>query len=306
MNETQKDHRKCGTIGILGRPNAGKSTLLNAFIGRKIVGISRKPETTSHRILGVLTEGNTQLLLLDTPGLLPEQQKSLRSRRSQGHAGTATMDADIILYLIDARNLDLTKDIKTLQKVIDKKKQQVKVVIVLSKADTLKNHILMTRAQQTHEWLRDHWPDHHHFYQPPHQKSLPIFLSAKQKQSVQQLKELLITLAPTHPFLFSPDTITDKSDTFIAAELITEQIFRHTGAEIPYQTHIEVSERNRKPGIITLDCTIGITKKSHKGIILGQHGDMIKSIREKSEEGLQNYFKCRVKLHLWVKLIKQG
>lgn len=289
---------RCGTIAILGRPNAGKSTLLNALVGTKIVGISRKPETTRHQILGVHTLNEAQLIFLDTPGLLTGQASSLVSRHGQNHAERAASEADLTVYLVDSSEINLSRESDPMAKVVAKKRSSSGFLVALSKVDRLKKAEILCRKELLTTWLAS-----------PERSQLksalttdPLTISAKNKTHITQLREHLATYLPERHFMFPPQTLTNRSDEFVVAEMIREQIFRRTSEEIPYHTYVTATIKTGNKDKLKVHATIHVTKKSHKGMMIGKNGQALRAIREQSEVTLKQYFGRHIHLHLWVKV----
>ena len=289
---------RCGTIAILGRPNAGKSTLLNALVGAKIVGISRKPETTRHQILGVHTLHEAQLVFLDTPGLLTGKATSLVSRHGQNHAERAASEADLTVYLVDSSDMNLDRESELMAKVVAKKRSSSGFLVALSKVDRLKKAQVLSHKKLLTTWLDS--PDRTHLKSAL--TTEPLAISAKNKTHITELRQQLATYLPEGHFLFPPQTLTNRSDEFVVAEMIREQIFRRTSEEIPYHTYVTATIKTGSKGKLRVHATIHVAKKSHKGMMIGKNGQALRTIREQSEVTLKQYFGRHIHLHLWVKV----
>lgn len=308
---------RCGSIAIVGKPNAGKSTLVNAIIGRKIVGIAGRPETTRHQILGVHTMDLAQLILLDTPGLRPGESLGAISQYTQKHAARAASEADLLVYLVDCTQVEQMAQQTELMRVVMKHKQPTSpVVVVLAKTDKLKQALLPSRAQRLAAWLTTlEWSEAAFYQSSPGDVGLPCYqfaqtpaappifaLSAKRKPEVGAFKRLLAQALPEQEPVFPLGTITNCSDEFIAAELIREQIVRKTAEELPYQTFVTVMIGRKEHGRLVIHGTIVVTKKSHKGMMIGRKGQLLKQIREGSTVTLRQYFGREIAVRLWVKV----
>lgn len=312
---------RCGSIAIVGRPNAGKSTLVNAIIGMKIVGIAGRPETTRHQIMGVHTMDSAQLILLDTPGLRAGENLGVISQYTQKHAARAASGADLLVYLVDCMQVEqIDQQTELVRVVMQHKRPAVPVLVVLAKTDKLKQVMLPGRAELLATWLTTLKLPAAMFYQrPAGVVSLPCYqfasvpaappifaMSAKRKPEVAAFKRLLAQALPEQEPVFPPGTITNCSDEFIAAELIREHIVRKTAEELPYQTFVTVmigrQSRQPAPGRLVIHGTIVVTKKSHKGMIIGRKGQLLKQIREGSTATLRQYFGRGITLRLWVKV----
>lgn len=323
---TKDEWTRCGSIAILGRPNAGKSTLVNALVGAKIAGISKRPETTRHGILGIFTTKHAQLIFIDTPGLLAGAQKSLISIHTQKHAARAASEADLIIYLFDSTHLALTQQTPLIHTILQSKRDKTPLILALSKTDKLKKHLIRQTATKLESWicdvitLTDPLPDFGHLNHPllssmtpQSSQSLtsspsltpPVIhtVSAKNKSCIEALRAQLALQIPYGAFIFGPHTLTDRSDEFVAAEMIKEQIFRKTAEEIPYHTFVTVVISSDKThNKILIMGTIHVTKKSHKPMMIGKQGQHLKQIREDSEKNLRHYFQVPLRLQLWVKV----
>lgn len=310
----------------MGQPNAGKSTLVNAMIGAKIIGISRRPETTRQQIIGICTTDHAQLIFMDTPGLLTGIQTTAISQSTQQHAARAASEADLLIYLFDCTKLALAHQAELLHTVIHHKRPTTPILFALSKTDKLKRPVVRAQAQQVATWIHQqplpqmatHQHDQHD--QSPstplptsdllrfgtESATTPIFgLSAKNKYCVSAFKHQLISYLPVRSFLFPANILTNCSDEFIAAEMIREQIFRKTADEIPYQTYVTttIKTQSRPKPTTIIHGTIHVTKKSHKGMIIGKQGQTLRRIREDTEPTLRQYFTGRIALRLWVKVV---
>ena len=319
----QQPQQRCGSIAIVGQPNAGKSTLVNAMIGAKIIGISRRPETTRQQIIGICTTNHAQLIFMDTPGLLTGTQTTAISQSTQQHATRTASEADLLIYLFDCTKLALAHQTELLHTVIHHKRPTTPILFALSKTDRLKRPVVWAQAQQVATWIHQQPMPQvttHQYDQAPstplptsallkfaaESTTTPIFgLSAKNKHCVSAFKHQLISYLPQRSFLFPANILTNCSDEFIAAEMIREQIFRKTADEIPYQTYVTttIKTQSRPQPTTIIHGTIHVAKKSHKGMIIGKQGQTLRRIREDTEPTLKQYFTGRIVLRLWVKVV---
>ncbi len=283
-------HRS-GVVAIIGPPNAGKSTLLNHFLGQKIAIVTPKPQTTRNRILGVLTGDSYQVLLLDTPGL--HKPKELLNREMVRIALDTLAEADVVLFLADA-TVSGPKQLEKLGEEFSDYLDQVTcpVVLALNKMDQLEKSQLLP--------LMDWYRTFYHFA-----ALLPI--SALNGYGTAQLVSELVSLLPEGPQYYPEDMPTDSTERFIAAEIIREKVFMLTREEVPYSTAVVIDSfqesENEKP--IVIHATILVEQPSQKGIIIGKKGSMLAKIRMKAIPELEEMLDHRVTLRLWVKVKKK-
>ncbi len=277
---------KSGFVTIAGPPNAGKSTLLNRFIGEKISITSKKPQTTRNRILGVLHRPAAQLIFYDTPGVFEAKDKL--NIRIVDEALSAVGDADLILVVVDAAVADPNAERFLIKRV---QRQTPPVILALNKIDRVEKPALLE--------LIDKWSVIHAF-----EAVVPI--SAKDGTQVEELIKAMEGVLPQGPPYFPEDTLTDVPERFIVAELIREQVFRLTGEEIPYATAVTVeSFKEEKNGrLIKIDANIHLERDSQKGIIIGKNGSKLKQIGTRSREQIQRLLGAKVYLKLFVKIQK--
>lgn len=293
---------KCGFVALLGKPNAGKSTLLNACIGQKIAGVSTKPQTTRNKILGIDTIADSQIIYLDTPGIHSSHQ-SVRINQIMNQAAWSVLEeADYVCYLIDAKVGVTDDDILFLREIL--KKSEVPVEVFLSKTDSIKKIVVEKKLKQTEEILKDlelyissldkkenHLVD-----------TVPSLISAKRPANIKSLRDKLANSLPEGPFLFGEDELTDKSQKFVASEMIREQVFRQLGDEIPYGITVVVDSIEFRKNIHFLDATIVVEREAHKPIVIGAKGARIKKLGENSRDTLERHFETQVMLNLFVKV----
>lgn len=275
---------KAGFIALIGRPNVGKSTLMNRLLGRKLSIISPKPQTTRDRILGIKTLPHAQLLFLDTPGI--HRAQALFNREMVKAALKAAAEADLILWMVDAAD-PFTDDDQLILEALPKAK--VPLLLAINKVDLVKKETLLPLIKRFSQML-------------PFKEIVPI--SATEGNNVARLEELLITYLPEgHPF-YPEDQLTDRSERFLIAELIREKVYQFCHQEIPYAVAVEVEsfkERNERP-IIEIQATIYVERDSQKGIVIGAGGRMLKKIGEIARQEIEAFLGPQVFLHLWVKV----
>jgi len=276
----------CGYAAIVGRPNVGKSTLLNHLLGQKLSITSRKPQTTRHNILGIKTEGDYQLVFVDTPGI-NQHQAGAMGRYLKRTALTAMRDVDLILFVVD-RDLWTGADAAVAAEV---GRARAPVVVVLNKVDKLDAaDALLPRIAALAEIL-------------PSAEFLPV--SALSGSNLDRLEAVIKAHMPVGPFCFAEDQYTDRSMRFLAAEIVREKITRQLGAELPYSTAIEIEEFRDDGGICHIGALILVEREGQKKIIIGDAGQRIKKIGEQARHDIEALVDKRVMLRLWVK-VKRG
>ena len=277
---------KSGYVAIAGPPNAGKSTLLNRILGQKISITSKKPQTTRHRILGVLHRPDFQIVFFDTPGMFEAQDKL--NVRIVDAALSAVGDADLILVVIDVSHPE-SKAERFLVKQL--KSQNRPAILALNKIDLIdKNLVLESIAK---------WSSLHDF-----RDIMPI--SARHGIQVEELISALGAILPCGPPYFPEETLTDVTERFIAAELIREQVFRLTGEEIPYASVVTIDTFNVKKNgrLVNIDATIHLERDSQKGIVIGKNGSKLKQLGIRSREQIELMLGCKIYLKLFVRVQK--
>jgi GTPase len=279
------DDFRCGTIALIGRPNAGKSTLLNRLVAEKLAITSPKPQTTRHRLLGILNLAGVQLLFLDTPGVL-EPKDPLNLTLVQA-ALSSLAEADVVVWLVEPRAPDL-RDQALLPQVraLDKP-----LIIALNKIDLLAKPRLLPIMAAYHE----------HFPEAP-----VVPLSALLGDGLPALVAEIVQRLPKAPPLFPEEQLTDRTERFLVAEIIRERLFHHTGEEIPYALAVEVEEfdESRRPELVRIRVVIYVEKTSQKGIVIGKGGRLLKQVGQEAREEAERLLQARVFLDLWVKVWK--
>jgi len=274
---------RCGYVAIVGRPNVGKSTLLNHILGQKLAITSRKPQTTRHNMLGIKTEGEIQAVYVDTPGLHKHNDKAL-NRYMNRSATTALKDVDVVVFVVD-RMRWTDEDQLVLEKV-----QHVKcpILLAVNKADRLEDK---SELLPHLNWLAE---------QLPQAEIVPI--SALQGQNLDTLEKLVGERLPESEHFYPEDQITDRSSRFLAAELIREKIMRQLGAELPYQITVEIEEFKQEGRILHIHGLILVERDGQKKIIIGDKGERIKRIGADARKDMETMFDSKVMLNLWVKV----
>ncbi|MBH3338710.1 MULTISPECIES: GTPase Era [unclassified Pseudomonas] len=283
MAMTDAPMTRCGYVAIVGRPNVGKSTLLNHILGQKLAITSRKPQTTRHNMLGIKTEGEVQAVYVDTPGLHKHNDKAL-NRYMNRSASTALKDVDVVVFVVD-RMRWTDEDQLVLEKV-----QHVKcpILLAVNKADRLEDK---SELLPHLNWLAE---------QLPQAEIVPI--SALQGQNLDTLEKLVGERLPESEHFYPEDQITDRSSRFLAAELIREKIMRQLGAELPYQITVEIEEFKQEGRILHIHGLILVERDGQKKIIIGDKGERIKRIGADARKDMETMFDSKVMLNLWVKV----
>ncbi|TBR43420.1 GTPase Era [Marinomonas agarivorans] len=272
-----------GYIAIVGRPNVGKSTLMNHILGQKLSITSRKPQTTRQQILGVKTEGQTQAIYVDTPGLHLGETKAI-NRFMNKTAASALVDVDIVLFVIDAERWT-QEDESVLLKV---KQASCPVILVVNKVDKLveKDELLPKLSELS---------DKMNFAQ-----IVPI--SALRGKNLDRLENLIEGMLPEGEQFYPEDQITDRSSRFLAAEIVREKITRQLGQEVPYEVAVQVEEFSYEGSTLHISALILVERNGQKRIIIGEKGEKIKLIGKESRIDMENLFQYKVMLNLWVKV----
>jgi len=274
---------KAGYVNIIGNPNVGKSTLMNAFIGEKLSIITAKAQTTRHRILGIVNGEDFQVILSDTPGIIKpayELQDSMMK-----FVKSAFEDADILIYMVEIGEKAL-KDTSFLEKL---KESKIPVLLLLNKIDA--------SDQQTLEEQTQYWQE-----QLPSAEIHPI--SALRNFNVKEVFERILELLPEAPPYFPKDQLTDKPERFFVNEIIREKILEHYKKEIPYSVEIETEEFLEDEKIIRIRSIIMVERESQKGIIIGHKGAALKRVGVASRKDLEKFFDKQVYIELYVKVNK--
>jgi len=277
---------RCGYVAIVGRPNVGKSTLLNHLMGFKLSITSRKPQTTRHNVLGILTESKSQIVFVDTPGMHSQQDKAL-NRYMNKAAGTAVRDVDAIVFVVD-RDKWSDGDELVAGRVFG---SNIPVIVAVNKMDRIEDKKSLLPYLET---LSKRFP-----------QAEIVPMAALQGQNLDQLKNLIERYLPQNPFFYPEDQVTDRSQRFIASEIVREKITRQLGDELPYEITVEIEEWRREGAVIHISALILVERKGQKKILIGDAGQRIKKIGQQARLDMENLFESKVMLNLWVK-VKAG
>ncbi len=276
---------KSAFVAIVGKPNVGKSSLLNLLVGEKIAIISDKPQTTRTRITGVLTEGEVQLVFIDTPGL--HKPKNKLGDYMVKQVTDSVGDVDCAIFVTDP----LGEVTEAEQQLIENIRQlHLPAILVINKIDTLTNKEDMVKKMVAISEMY------------PFEQVVPI--SVREKDGTDLLLSLIQEQAQEGPHFFPNDALTDQPEKVIAAEIIREKVLRNMRDEIPHGTAVVIERMRERPDkeIMDIDATILCEKSSHKGMIIGKQGSMLKKIASQSREELENFLEVRVNLQCWVKV----
>ncbi|MBQ8281011.1 MAG: GTPase Era [Lachnospiraceae bacterium] len=277
---------KSGFVTLIGRPNVGKSTLMNRLIGQKIAITSSKPQTTRNRIQTVYTDDDKQVIFLDTPGI--HKAKNKLGEYMVSTAERTLSEVDVILWLVEPENYIGAGE----QHIIEMlKKTSTPVILVINKIDKVKkDDILVNIGTYSKEM--------------DYAEIVPV--SALSGDNVETLLDVIGKYLPEGPMYYDEDTITDQPERQICAELIREKALRFLSEEIPHGIAVTIEQMKERPGgrLIDIDATIICERDSHKGIIIGKKGDMLKKIGTKAREEMEGLLGCKVNLKLWVKVKK--
>ena len=273
---------KSGFISIMGRPNAGKSTLLNAVLGEKIAAVSSKPQTTRTQIMGVLTHDDCQFVFVDTPGIHKPKNKLGKFMMKEVEAGSD--EADVVLYIVDASVFNFERETEVLDTI-----KSENIMLVINKTDKVeKENILPIIAQLS---------QHRNFIE-----IIPI--SALKKDGLDTLLEIIKEKLPEDPKFFPDDTLADQPEKQIVAEFIREKLMRNLNDEIPFGIAVttDLMKYDEEKDLTKITATIYCERDSHKAIIIGKKGEMLKKIGSQARHDLEKFTRSKVFLELWVKV----
>lgn len=283
MIEEQKLDTFCGYVAIVGRPNVGKSTLMNHILGQKISITSRKPQTTRHQIVGIYTEDKTQVIFVDTPGMHRGQEKAINKVMNRA-ADSALADVDAVLMVVD-RTVWADED----QWVLDKLKHvKAPVYLVINKIDHLDNkESLLPHIEKVSEKFN-------------FKEVLPI--SALRGHNLDRLIDILSSQMPRSLYYYPEDQVTDRSQRFMASEIIREKLMRQLGAELPYSTAVEIEQFKFEDRVLHLHGLILVERSGQKRIVIGDKGARLKQVGQEARLDMEALFETKVMLNLWVKV----
>lgn len=283
---TEKPYRS-GYVAIIGRPNVGKSTLINRVLGQKLCITSRRPQTTRHRILGIKTTDHAQLVYVDTPGMHSDGKRAMN--RYMNRAATASIDdVDVIVFVIESLRWsdDDERVLKRLQNDADKP-----VILVLNKVDKAEDKAAL--LPQMEELAAKY----------PFAAVVPV--SARRGINIEQLEAEVEKLMPEGEAIFDEDQLTDRSSRFLAAEMVREKLFRHLGQELPYSLTVDIEQFEEDDGMFRISAVIYVERSGQKSIVIGKKGELLKQVGQDARKDMEDLFGCKVFLQLWVK-VREG
>jgi GTP-binding protein Era len=276
---------RSGYIAIVGRPNVGKSTLLNRLIGEKISIVSRKAQTTRHRITGILTQAEAQFVFVDTPGFQTKFSNALNRAMNRGVTQTLG-DVDLVILVVEAGRFD-AKD-KAVIKLLPPDRP---VILVVNKTDQIKDKSTLFPFLAEVSAAYDF--------------AAVVPVSAAKGKQTDELLSVAQKYLPNEGFLFDEDEITDKSERFLASEYIREKVFRLLGDELPYATAVEIEKFETEGALRRIFAAIVVDRESHKAIVIGKNGEQLKRIASEARQDMERLFDGKVYLEVWVK-VKSG
>ena len=280
--------QRCGLIAIVGKPNVGKSTLLNALVGQKISITSRKAQTTRHRITGIHTLGKTQFVFVDTPGFQTRHNNALNRALNKTVLG-AVGDVDLILFVVEAGMFNQAD-----AKVLELLSKVVPTLLVANKLDQV------TRRSDIAPWLQQ--------MQQRHAFAEFVPMSAKNAKDVERLLGICERFLPEQAWWYAQDELTDRSEKFLASETVREKLFRLTGDELPYTSTVVIDKFEEEPGrgkqkrLLRIAATIVVERDTHKAMVIGDKGERIKRIGTETRVELEKALDAKVFIELWVKV----
>ncbi len=279
--------QRCGLIAIVGKPNVGKSTLMNALVGQKISITSRKAQTTRHRITGIRTRGSTQFVFVDTPGFQTKHSTALNKSLNKTVMG-AIGDVDLILFVVEAGSFTLAD-----AKVLSLFKPGIPTLLIANKLDTVH------RRAEIAPWLKSMQERH------PFAEFVPM--SAKKRDDIERLYGICEKYLPEQPFWYAEDELTDRSEKFLAGETVREKLFRFTGDELPYTSTVVIDKWEEEKSkqykrFIRIAATIVVERDGHKAMVIGEKGEKLKRISTEARQELEKLMDAKVFLEVWVKV----
>ncbi len=278
------DDFRCGFVALIGKPNTGKSTLMNALVGEKLSITAPRPQTTRHQILGIRTTDHCQCIFVDTPGLHRDQKKAI-NRYMNRAAGSVIDDVDLVCVLLDARRID-EEDLAVLERL----PKHDRVLLILNKIDRMSKPELLPVIQRLSETA-------------PGREIIPV--SALKRENLDHLIEEIEKRLPVGVPQYPDDQLTDRPMRFIVAEIVREKLFRRLTQELPYALTVSVDHYRQESDLLRISATIWVERKSQKGIIIGKGGQQLKQIGSEARADIERLVGQKVFLQLWVK-VREG
>jgi len=286
VTRPENPESRCGFVAIVGRPNVGKSTLLNHILGQKLSITSRKPQTTRHQVLGIKTEGPVQAIYVDTPGMHEDEPRAL-NRYMNKAASSALVDVDVVVFVTDQLTWTSADDM-----VLAKLEHlQCPVILAVNKVDKIEHRDKLLPHLETLAEKRNF--------------AEIIPLSALKEMNLEPLQQAVSRYLPQSVHFYPNDQVTDRSERFMAAEMVREKITRQLGAELPYSVAVEIEEFKHQGTTLDISALILVEREGQKKIIIGDKGDRMRRIGQEAREDMERMFGTKVMLRLWVK-VKRG
>ncbi len=278
---------RSGYVAIIGRPNVGKSTLINRILGQKLCITSRRPQTTRHRILGIKTNDSGQFIYVDTPGMHSDNKKAM-NRYMNRAAASSIEDVDVILFVVEG--LKWTDEDK---RVLKRLQQDARcpVILVLNKADKLDDKAALLPQIQELAAQFDF--------------AAVVPVSARKGMNTDLLEQEIAKLMPEGEMIFDEDQLTDRSSRFLASEIVREKLFRYLGQELPYSLTVEVEQFEEEEGMYRIGTVVYVERSGQKSIVIGKKGEQLKLIGQDARMEMEQLFGCKVFLQIWVK-VREG
>ena len=283
----QGENFRCGFVAIVGRPNVGKSTLMNHLIGQKISITSKKAQTTRHKVNGIYTDQEAQLIFVDTPGFQTYHRNALNDRLNQ-NVTEAVAGVDVIVFVIEALRFSEAD-----REVLQKLPKHIPVLLVINKADKAK----AKDSTLINDFIAE--------VEREFSFTKILLVSAKHGVGIAQLINTLKPMLPLGIPLYPEDMVTDKSSRFLAMEIVREKLFRYLGEELPYAMNVEVEQFEEEEGLYRIYIAVLVDKDSQKGILIGKGGEKLKKISTEARLDMEKLFATKVFLKVWVK-VKSG
>ena len=279
--ESQANSYRCGAVALFGRPNVGKSTLLNALVGQKLSITSRKPQTTRHRIRGILTREDAQFIFVDTPGFQTKHRSALNSRMNKGVQG-ALDEVDVVVLVVEAGRFG--PEDEALLKLVPRDKP---LLLAVNKTDRIERPELLSFLKEVAEKT---------------QFSEYIPISAQKRRGIDRLLGAVRGYLPEQPAIYGEDELTDRDERFLAAELLREKLFRSLGEELPYGASVVIEKYETKGKLRRIHAAVVVDRPGHKAILIGAGGETMKRMATAARIDMEKLFGGKVYLEVWVKV----
>jgi GTP-binding protein Era len=273
---------RCGTVAMVGRPNTGKSSLLNRLVGEKLSIVSARPQTTRHLVTGILTRPACQYIFIDAPGN-PPKLKSILHKALNRRVGEAAREADVVLYVVEAKRFG-AEDHAALERI----PAAQKTIAVVNKIDTVKRRADLIPFLERLSKVRDF-----HAVVP---------VSARSGRNLQELLRVVAEALPEGPAVYPQDQLTDRDERFFAAEMLREKLFETLGEELPYRCEVMIESFKEEGRLRRIEATILVERDSQKAIVLGAKGERLKAMATAARKDLERLFEGKVYLGVWVKV----